>query len=70
MLTIAKEHVTLGERREGERLSSGVNPDAGIHLFGQEVNPETFAVCKSDLFMKSKDGRDAEEVLFREHALQ
>ena len=64
MLTIAKEHVNLGERREGELLGSSVNPDAGIHLFGQEVNPETFAVCKSDLFMKSKDSRDADEILF------
>ncbi len=34
MLTIAKEFVL------------GVNPKADIHLFGQEVNPETFAVCK------------------------
>ena len=64
MLTIAKEHITVGERREGERLSNAVNPGAGIHLFGQEVNPETFAVCKSDLFMKSKDSRDADEILF------
>ena len=45
-------------------LATAVNPDAGIHLFGQEVNPETFAVCKSDLFMKSKDSRDADEILF------
>ena len=64
MLTIAKEHVTVGERREGEPLGNAVNPDAGIHLFGQEVNPETFGVCKSDLFMKSKDSRDADEILF------
>ena len=64
MLTIAKEHVTVGERRDGEPLGNAVNPDAGIHLFGQEVNPETFAVCKSDLFMKSKDSRDADEILF------
>ena len=64
MLTIAKAHVTVGERREGEPLGNAVNPDAGIHLFGQEVNPETFAVCKSDLFMKSKDSRDADEILF------
>ena len=41
-----------------------MNPEADIHLFGQEVNPETFAICKSDLFMKSKDGRDAKRVLF------
>ena len=64
MLTIAKEHITVGERREGERRGDAVNPDADTHLFGQEVNPETFAVCKSDLFMKSEDGRDAENVLF------
>ena len=64
MLTIAKEHITLGERREGERVNEAVNAEAGIHLFGQEVNPETFAVCKSDLFMKSKDSRDAEHVFF------
>ena len=64
MLTIAKEHITVGETREGERLDDPVNPNADIHLFGQEVNPETFAICKSDLFMKSEDGRDAERILF------
>ena len=64
MLTIAKEHITAGETREGARLGEAVNPAADVHLFGQEVNPETFAICKSDLFMKSADGRDAEKVLF------
>ena len=64
MLTIAKEHINVGERREGELCGSAVNPDADIHLFGQEVNPETFGICKSDLFMKSEDGRDADNVLF------
>ena len=64
MLTIAKDHVTVGERRDGEPLGDALNPDADIHLFGQEVNPETFAVCKSDLFMKSKDSRDADGILF------
>ena len=33
-----------------------INPRADVHLFGQEVNPETYAVCKSDLYMKSADG--------------
>jgi type I restriction enzyme M protein len=28
------------------------------------VNPETFAMCKSDLYMKSADGRDAENIKF------
>ena len=64
MLTIAKEHITAGEIRDGECRGDAVNPDADTHLFGQEVNPETFAICKSDLFMKSEDGRDAENILF------
>ena len=64
MLTIAKEHITAGEIRDGERRGDAVNPGADTHLFGQEVNPETFAICKSDLFMKSEDGRDAENILF------
>jgi type I restriction enzyme M protein len=57
MLTIAKEYI----QGDGK---PGVNPRADVHLFGQEVNPETFAVCKSDLFIKSADGADAEHVLF------
>jgi type I restriction enzyme M protein len=64
MLTIAKEHITVGERREGTLYDEAVNPGADVHLFGQEVNPETFAICKSDLFMKSQDGRDAENIVF------
>ena len=64
MLTIAKEHIGAGVRENGTVLRRPINPDAEIHLFGQEVNPETFAVCKSDLFMKSEDGRDAENILF------
>lgn len=40
------------------------NPEADIHLFGQEVNPETYAICKSDLFLTTKDGRDAENIVF------
>jgi len=64
MLTIAKEHLTVGERREGTLCKGAVNPEADVHLFGQEVNPETFAICKSDLFMKSEDGRDAENIVF------
>jgi len=35
-----------------------------VYLFGQEVNPETFAICKSDLYVKSADGRDAENIRF------
>jgi type I restriction enzyme M protein len=52
MLTIAKEQALE------------INPNLQIFLYGQEVNPETFAVCKSDLYMKSADGRDAENIAF------
>ncbi len=58
MLTITKNRIL------GTDEHPGINPDADVHLFGQEVNPETFAVCKSDLFMKSKSGRDAENILY------
>ena len=64
MLTIAKEHLTVGERRNGEPAKGPVNPGADVHLFGQEVNPETWAIAKSDLYMKSADGRDAENVAY------
>jgi type I restriction enzyme M protein len=52
MLTIAKERILQ------------INPAADVHLFGQEVNPATFAVSKSDLYIKSADGRDAENIAF------
>lgn len=35
-----------------------------VYLFGQEVNPETWAVSKSDMLMTSPDGRDAESIAF------
>lgn len=52
MLTIAKERILE------------LNPNATVFLFGQEVNPETFAICKSDLYMKSEDGKDADNIKF------
>jgi len=64
MLMITKEHITIGWRRNGETIRPPINPDADIHLFGQEVNPETWAVCKSDLFMKDPTGRDADNIAY------
>ncbi len=52
MLTIAKERLLQ------------INPSADIFLFGQEVNPQTFAVSKSDLYIKSADGKDADNIVF------
>jgi type I restriction enzyme M protein len=62
MLMIAKEHITAGLRRNGDLLRPAINPEAAIHLFGQEVNPETWAIAKSDLFMKDPTGRDADSI--------
>ncbi|ADI73378.1 N-6 DNA methylase [Methanohalobium evestigatum Z-7303] len=50
MLTIANDHI-LKE----------INSNADIWLFGQEVNPETFAIAKSDMMLKGND-RDAENI--------
>lgn len=64
MLMITKEHITVGLRKNGDILREPINPDAQIHLFGQEVNPETWAVSKSDLFMKDPTGRDADNIAY------
>jgi type I restriction enzyme M protein len=62
MLTITKEHITVGLRKNGDLLRPPINPAAEIHLFGQEVNPETWAVSKSDLYMKDPTGHDADRI--------
>jgi type I restriction enzyme M protein len=64
MLLITKEHITVGLRKNGGLLKPAINPNADIHLFGQEVNAETWAVSKSDLFMKDPTGRDADNIAF------
>ncbi|MEQ9398186.1 MAG: class I SAM-dependent DNA methyltransferase [Longimicrobiales bacterium] len=58
MLTLTRDVI------QGSPEVEGMNPTADVHLFGQEVNPETFAIAKADLFIKSADGRDAENILF------
>jgi type I restriction enzyme M protein len=64
MLLITKEHITIGLRKNGDVIRPPVNRDAEMHLFGQEVNPETWAVSKSDLFIKEPTGRDADNIAF------
>ena len=64
MLMIAKEHILQGRSANGTVLRPAINPRAEIHLFGQEVNPETWALSKSDFFMKDPTGRDARKIEF------
>jgi type I restriction enzyme M protein len=64
MLLITKEHITAGLTQQGTLVQPPINPDAELHLFGQEVNPETWAVSKSDLYMKDPTGRDADHIAY------
>jgi type I restriction enzyme M protein len=38
----------------GDGFTTGLNPDAHIELFGQEYNPESYAICCSDLLIKDE----------------
>lgn len=54
MLTVAEE--TLQELAEEHDM------EVSIHLFGQEINPETHAICKADLLLKG-EGEEAEHIV-------
>jgi type I restriction enzyme M protein len=51
MLTVAEERL--------RQLGTAQGRDVSIHLFGQEVNPETYAITKADLLLKG-EGDEAE----------
>lgn len=50
---------TGGMLSESEKVikdpDSGLNPSASVYLFGQEYNPESYAICGSDLMIKGED---------------
>ena len=48
MLTVAEETLTQLTREQGK--------EASVHLYGQEVNPETYAISKADLILKGEGG--------------
>ena len=43
MLSVAEEYV------------KELNPDARLEVFGQELNPESYAICKSDMLIKGQN---------------
>ncbi|BBB59682.1 hypothetical protein UNDKW_1409 [Undibacterium sp. KW1] len=45
---------TGGMLSESEKHMKEKNPDAHIELFGQEYNPESYAICCSDLLIKDE----------------
>jgi type I restriction enzyme M protein len=54
MLTVAEE--TLRER------SNGKNKEIVAHLYGQEISPETYAICKADMLLKG-EGENAGHIV-------
>ncbi len=50
---------TGGMLSESEKViidpDTGLNPSADVRLFGQEYNPESFAICGSDLMIKGEE---------------
>ncbi|MFB7617314.1 N-6 DNA methylase [Kitasatospora sp. NPDC056181] len=43
MLSAAEDHITA------------LNPGARVEVYGQELNPESWAICRSDLMIKGQD---------------
>ena len=60
MLTVAEQ--TLNEIAEARQL------DVSTHLYGQEINSETYAICKADLLLKGEKGADDNIVGGPEHS--
>lgn len=55
MLTVAQDRLQTLATRRGKNVS--------IHLFGQEVQPETYAICKADMLLKG-DGEQVEHCIW------
>ena len=55
MLTVAQDRLLQLAEQSGKKVS--------IHLFGQEINPETYAICKADMLLKG-DGDQAEHISY------
>ena len=46
---------TGGMLSVGEDHLRKLNPKARLEVFGQELNPETYAICRSDMMLKGQD---------------
>jgi type I restriction enzyme M protein len=54
MLTVAEETLERVASQHGKKVST--------HLFGQEINPETYAIAKADLILKG-EGEEADNIV-------
>src|SRR5205823_6569885 len=55
MLTVAQERLQYLGAKHGKEVST--------HLFGQEINPETYAITKADLLLQG-EGSEAENMAY------
>lgn len=55
MLTVAQDRLLTLAKSRGKEVA--------IHLFGQEINPETYAICTADMLLKG-DGEEAEHIMY------
>ncbi len=55
MLTVAYDRL--------QKLAVDHHKKVSIHLFGQEINPETYAITKADMLLKG-EGEEAEHIMF------
>ena len=55
MLTVAEDTLT--------KLATESGKDVSVHLYGQDVNPETYAISKADLILKG-EGQEADNIAF------
>lgn len=55
MLTVAYDRL--------QKLAIDHHKKVSIHLFGQEINPETYAITKADMLLKG-EGEEAEHIIF------
>ena len=55
MLTVAQDRLLTLAKRRGKEVA--------IHLFGQEIQPETYAICTADMLLKG-NGEEAEHIMY------
>ena len=55
MLTVAQDRLEALAKEHGKKVA--------IHLFGQEINPETYAIAKADFLLKG-NGEEAEHIFY------
>lgn len=55
MLTVAEDRILKIAEEKDKKVS--------IHLYGQEINPETYAIAKADMLIKG-DGKQAKNIIY------